>query len=156
MYYFAFGANMNDRGMEYRCPDALKVAPLVLPDYRLVFRGVADVEPLKGAGVQGVLWDITEDCEANLDRFEGFPNLYRKEYFLVEIDGEAHEAMFYTMNRSGYGPPSYSYFDTIQEGYEQNGLPTDTLEAARTASKNQIRYTPLTKTRRRYVSNSYR
>jgi gamma-glutamylcyclotransferase (GGCT)/AIG2-like uncharacterized protein YtfP len=132
MLYYAYGANTNIKNMEYRCPNATLVGNLVLPDWKLVFRGVADIERSPDRKVLGILWDITEDCERALDIFEGYPNLYRKEYFDVkigvDIDGEVIEqVMFYKMNRQGYGLPSESYFRTIESGYRQNKLDTDEL-----------------------------
>ena len=35
--------------------------------------------------------------------------------------------MFYKMNREGYARPSQQYFQTIEDGYHQNKLPTDLL-----------------------------
>ena len=126
--YFAYGANLNINNMSHRCPKAKLVGNLDLPDWRLVFKGVADIESAPYNKVNGVLWDITEDCEASLDIFEGFPRLYRKEYFVVKMqDGTVADVMFYKMNREGYALPSEGYFNTIKSGYEQNNLPVDNL-----------------------------
>jgi len=130
MFYFAYGANTNIDGMAYRCPDAEWIGTLALPDYRLVFRGVADIEPRTGSAVQGVLWDITDECERSLDRFEGYPNHYTKEYFAVSVDGCPFTAMFYTMQQKTFAPPSYSYRETIRQGYKDNCLPLSYLLAA--------------------------
>ena len=95
----------------------------MLPDYRLVFRGVADIEPANYNQVQGVLWDITSECENSLDIFEGVASgLYRKEYFCIKIGGKVEEVMFYKMNSDGYADPSKHYFDGIHDGYKQNNL----------------------------------
>ena len=99
MLYYSYGANTNIDNMAYRCPKAKVVSSLVLPDYRLVFRGVADIEPANYNQVQGVLWDITSECENSLDIFEGVASgLYRKEYFCIKIGGKVEEVMFYKMN----------------------------------------------------------
>ena len=37
--YFAYGSNINLRQMAVRCPDAKVVAPAVLENYELLFRG---------------------------------------------------------------------------------------------------------------------
>jgi hypothetical protein len=42
MLYFAYGSNLNIAGMAQRCPAAKPVSRFLLPNARLVFRGVAD------------------------------------------------------------------------------------------------------------------
>lgn len=67
--YFAYGSNMNQHQMQFRCPEARKIERVILKDYRLVFRGgrrnygVASIIPEKGSQVEGVLWSITTGCE---------------------------------------------------------------------------------------------
>jgi len=127
MLYFAYGANTNINNMNGRCPNAKLVGNIILPDYELVFKGVADIEQRNGTEVQGVLWDITDDCERSLDIYEGFPTLYRKESFAVKIIDRIEDVMFYKMNRSEYSLPNVHYFNTIQNGYIQNDLDTTPL-----------------------------
>ena len=49
--YFAYGSNMNDEQMEFRCPDAEAVGTVCLEGYRLAFlsngtgRGVSNILP---------------------------------------------------------------------------------------------------------------
>jgi hypothetical protein len=146
MIYFAYGANLNIDNMNSRCPDAIPLCNIQLPDYRLVFRGVADIEPCSNQHVQGLLWHITDKCEQSLDIFEGFPHLYRKENFVVQfhqpelIDtfGDVVDVMFYTMNRNGYASPSYGYYETIKQGYQDNNLIVDKLEEAVDHSLNSV------------------
>ena len=126
--YYAYGANTNLDSMRYRCPKATLLGGFTLPDWRLVFKGVADIEVAPHNKVMGVLWEITPDCEISLDRFEGYPHLYRKEFFPVLMkDKTVVDVMFYKMNREGYARPSQQYFQTIEDGYHQNKLPTDLL-----------------------------
>jgi gamma-glutamylcyclotransferase (GGCT)/AIG2-like uncharacterized protein YtfP len=131
MLYFAYGANTNIESMDMRCPDANLIGAIALPNWKLVFKSVADIELSPNKMVHGVLWDITDDCERSLDYFEGFPHLYRKEYFEVKLKVNGIEkvetVMFYKMNRSEYYPPSDFYFRTIEEGYIQNKICTDLL-----------------------------
>lgn len=127
MYYFAYGANTNIDNMNMRCPKAQHVSKISIPNYELVFKTVADIEFKKGATCEGVIWDITTACESALDIYEGFPNLYRKEYFDIVIDDQVHELMFYKMNRDEYGLPYEQYFQTILQGYLDNDLNTDLL-----------------------------
>ena len=72
--YFAYGSNINLGQMEYRCPDASVVGPVVLEGWELLFRrgGFATIAPKEGETVQGLLWSITPECERSLDRYEGY------------------------------------------------------------------------------------
>lgn len=76
--YFAYGSNINLEQMDYRCPDATVVGPVVLENYELLFRrgGFATIEPKKGERVHGLLWSITPECERSLDLYEGYPRFY--------------------------------------------------------------------------------
>jgi hypothetical protein len=124
--YVAYGSNLNLHQMSHRCPDAEKIGAAYLPDWRLVFRGVADIEYSKGDRCPVALWRVTRKCEKALDAYEGFPTLYRKIYW--EADGEAY--MAYVMNRKNYAPPMKMYYEGIKEGYDDFNLPHDELEAA--------------------------
>ena len=55
--YFAYGSNINLGQMEYRCPDASVVGPVVLEGWELLFRrgGFATIAPKEGEQVQGLL-----------------------------------------------------------------------------------------------------
>ena len=115
--YIAYGSNMNLDQMKYRCPKAKVVGKALLKGYELEFRSVATIVPNKNEAAPVLIWDITKACEEALDRYEGYPNLYRKEYIQLDWDGELVEAMVYIMNREGRSMPSQSYYDGIKEGY---------------------------------------
>ena len=133
-FYFAYGANLNRAGMRRRCPNAVALKSLYLRDWQLAFSGVATVLPAKGHSVPGALWQITDECEASLDHFEGFPYLYRKHY--LKQDG--HSIMFYVMNTDSVSPPASSYLSTIREGYNDWWLPTTALEQAVQESYSRV------------------
>ena len=124
--YFAYGANLNIANMAQRCPSAVAIQPYYLDHYRLMFSGVATIEPEEGARVPGALWAITEACEQSLDVFEGYPWLYRKQ----EIMMDGMPVMFYVMNSAAPSEPGASYLETIAQGYEDFGLGLDDLWAA--------------------------
>ena len=124
--YFAYGANLNIANMAQRCPSAVAIEPFYLHDYRLMFSGVATIEPAEGARVPGALWAITEACEQSLDVFEGYPWLYRKQ----EITVDGMPVMFYVMNSAAPSEPGASYLQTIAQGYGDFGLVLDDLWAA--------------------------
>ena len=95
--YLAYGANTHFDAMDMRCPKARYICNITVNHHQLVFRGVADVAPKRGARVECALWLITPQDEAALDRFEGFPNLYVKKYITTHILGRRHRVMLYVM-----------------------------------------------------------
>lgn len=143
--YFAYGANTNLRSMALRCPAARPVAAATLSDSRLVFRGVADVEQEEGTKVFGALWEITPECEVALDRFEGFPRLYVKTYFPVQLHGQKRDVMMYVMRdqREQRRPPYDGYLETLREGYRHFGLPQEQLDRAIEVSRPRPKQIPL-------------
>ena len=115
--YMAYGSNLNLAQMKQRCPKARQLGSFYLPNYRLVFRGVADIEPTKDSDslLPVGVWQITEECERALDIYEGVKReLYRKEY----ING----ILTYRMNTTEIFPPSREYFTSILIGYNNFGL----------------------------------
>ena len=117
--YFAYGSNLNMQQMASRTPFATSEGQMYIDNWRLVFRGVADIEPHQGSRLAVGLWKITKPDEDALDIYEGYPDMYRKENILG--------MMTYRMNSNRIMPPSKIYFDTILEGYRDFGLDTDLL-----------------------------
>lgn len=134
--YIAYGSNLNLPQMAFRCPTAKVVGASEIKDYELLFRGgrkssVATVEPLKGSSVPVLLWKLKERDLQALDRYEGYPSLYRKEILPVELKGKTIPAMVYIMNDGHpFGSPSDYYLNTIMEGYQSAGFDTEFLEQA--------------------------
>jgi hypothetical protein len=133
-YMWAYGSNLHVGQMARRCPAAILVGRLRRKDWRLVFRGVADVIPEPGAVCYGGLWDITEECERALDIYEGVGSgLYDKIWAPIRLDGVETEMLFYRMRSTGVFPPSRSYLDVIRQGYLHFRMPkaaTTLLRAA--------------------------
>lgn len=134
--YIAYGSNLNLPQMTFRCPTAKVAGTSEIQDYELLFRGgkrgaVATVEPLQGFSVPILLWKIRPADEQALDRYEGFPYLYRKEILPVKLEGKTQPAMVYVMN-AGHplGAPSDYYLETILEGYRVSGFDTEFLMQA--------------------------
>lgn len=134
--YLAYGSNLNLEQMAHRCPSAKVVGATTLHDYQLLFRGqhggaVATVEPLEGSSVPCLLWEITPDDEMELDRYEGFPFLYRKETVKVKLGRKVIEAMVYIMNEGKpLNSPSCYYYSVILEGYKTAGFDVEILKKA--------------------------
>ena len=85
--YLAYGSNINLEQMARRCPTAKVLESKMLQGHELEFRGVATIVPKKGAEVPVLIWEIGERDEIALDRYEGFPSLYRKEIFEMKVGG---------------------------------------------------------------------
>lgn len=144
--YIAYGSNLNLEQMKHRCPTAKVVSAATLQDWRLWFRGsqhgaVATIEREHGFQVPVLLWRIRPQDELALDRYEGWPVLYRKEILWLTVKGKRVRAMVYIMNETGhpYGAPSAGYLDTIREGYESAGFDTCMLYDAVSRSKEAAR-----------------
>ena len=105
--YAAYGSNMHLDQMAKRCPGAILKGKGMIEDYELMFRYYATIEPKKGASVPIAIWELTPQDERNLDRYEGYPTLYRKE--MVKVKGRNSPIMAYVMNedaRPYYEPPT--------------------------------------------------
>mgnify|MGYP003346684724 CR=1 FL=1 len=118
--YFAYGMNTNIDQMAYRCPAAVCLGRYDLQDHRLVFRGVADAVYSEGDVLQTVLWDITPECERELDILEGYPYLYDKKEVLVYYNNVYEYAMMYYMiDQYRSSQPSKAYEMILKEGSEE-------------------------------------
>ncbi len=125
--YLAYGSNINLEQMAFRCPDSKVITKGMISDYELQFKRVATIEPKEGSEVPVLIWELGEQDELSLDKYEGFPHLYRKEDVEVEINGETQKCMAYVMNRGEISPPSKQYFECILQGYMENDLDTNYL-----------------------------
>ena len=134
MIYLAYGSNLHIPQMKHRCRTAEVLGTSTLYGYRLVFNGVATIEPDPDRSVPVLLWDIKPADEEPLDYYEGFPTLYRRETVRVELNGKTVDAMVYIMNQKGIYPPGDYYFGVVRDGYEMNGLDLAVLETAREES----------------------
>lgn len=128
--YIAYGSNMNIEQMSRRCPNAKPIGKTVLKNYKLVFKGVADIEKSESEEVPVVVWEITKECEKALDIYEGYPRLYRKEYVPILIHGKTELAMVYVMNYAKGAKPSEYYYNVIKQGYKDFDINTAPLEKA--------------------------
>jgi len=132
-YYFAYGMNTNIDEMSMRCPKAINLGRCILKGFELKFRLHADIDEVAGREMEGVLWDITEDCERALDRLEGYPFYYDKIEVVVNpttpVGRMTHiVAMAYIMNTKGVEEaPGAGYKQCLIEGYTVNGLNVDKL-----------------------------
>ena len=116
--------------MAYRCPHSKVVGTSEIKDYELEFRGVATIVPNKGARVPVLIWELDERDLPTLNQYEGWPRLYRQEKMEFELKGKTFEGMAYLMNYGKIAPPSQEYYNTILQGYRENGLDESFLQKA--------------------------
>jgi gamma-glutamylcyclotransferase (GGCT)/AIG2-like uncharacterized protein YtfP len=134
--YIAYGSNMDEGQMAFRCPGAKLRGVSEIEDHRLIFKGsktgaYATIEKEEGHKVPVVVWEIEPTDEHSLDRYEGFPTFYYKEWMELDFNGEKVQGMVYMMDQDRkLGQPSHHYFKTLEDAYERFGFDKAILEKA--------------------------
>ena len=132
MLYFAYASNLSKEYMESRCPDATPIKKVVLKNYKLTFNQLADIIQNEDEGVLGALYVISKQDLEELDRLEGYPDLYERVIIEVEDEkGNQYDAFAYTMVEKDLELPPDHYYNILVQGYEDWDLPTEDLEKAR-------------------------
>ncbi len=122
--------------MAKHCPTAKLIDSAVLKNYRLSFRGskagaLATIEKARGGSVPTLLWEISPQDEAAIDRWIGVPELYRKATIKVRRDGILVDVLIYILNSGKpQNKPSAFYYSTLLEGYKAAGFDAKILKAA--------------------------
>ncbi len=141
-YYIAYGSNLNVLQMRYRCPHARVIGTAEIKDYELLFKGsktgsYLTIEKKNGGRVPVAVWETTEEDEAALDRYEGFPTFYYKAEMELDITGirtgkiRHRNCYVYIMHEEReIGIPSESYVRTCLEGYRTFGFDSGFLRDA--------------------------
>jgi gamma-glutamylcyclotransferase (GGCT)/AIG2-like uncharacterized protein YtfP len=145
VYYFAYGSNMYWPQMQRRCPSSRFVCAARLNNYqfgitrhsRLRACGTANVFPVHGQAVWGVVYDVSD---ADLRVMDSFEDGYRREILPVDPnDNEAKllDALVYVAEVESNVPlPNAEYKRLILAGAKHWRLPTaylkmlETIEAA--------------------------
>jgi gamma-glutamylcyclotransferase (GGCT)/AIG2-like uncharacterized protein YtfP len=156
MLYFAYGSNLNPEQMDRRCPGHKVVGMAALRDHRLAFPltshdwggGVAGLQPSHGTSAWGIVYELSDEQLAALDRYEGYQgpedqhNLYDRQTVFVDLtrpdDGSIPRrvrASCYFARPSNPAPPSRRYLDAILAGARHHHLPEEYVAAlAKTAT----------------------
>jgi gamma-glutamylcyclotransferase (GGCT)/AIG2-like uncharacterized protein YtfP len=129
VYYFAYASNLSKQQMKLRCPDSQAKFVATLPNHKLVFTGwsrewhagVATIKSFRGEKVHGAIYEVSEACLRQLDKYEvGYTR------FNVTVFDEGNQpvpAMTYI--KSGQlqeSLPSKEYAAIIRQGYRDWGL----------------------------------
>lgn len=132
MLYFAYASNLSKEYMESRCPDATPIKKVVLKNYKLTFNQLADIIQNEDEGVLGALYVISKQDLEELDKLEGYPDLYDRIIIEVEDEkGNKYDAFTYTMVEKNLELPPDHYYKILVKGYEDWDLPKEHLEKAR-------------------------
>ena len=133
-YYIAYGSNLNIPQMQFRCPQARIIGRATIEGYRLLFKGsktgsYLTIEKAEGYEVPVGVWEVTDQDEKNLDRYEGFPTFYYKKEMQLPIKGiksgktRIRDCFVYIMHEDRpHGIPSGYYVRTCLEGYRNFGF----------------------------------
>lgn len=139
--YFAYGSNLDLAQMRRRCPGSALECRATLAGHALAFGGYSDtwdgpVATVVGdpkAKAEGLLYRMTPDDVAALDRFEGHPRVYeRLEREVLDEHGVVRTAFVYVKREGSYelGEPSDAYFEVLRAAYVRHGFDVEALERA--------------------------
>ena len=144
-YYIAYGSNLSVRQMAARCPEARVAGKAVLPNWKLVFKVHATIEPCEGSEAPVLIWEISDRDEKYLDAYEGFPSYYVKqdlEVSMTDLRGKHPRkvtAMVYIMAEGhAIRMPMKGYVDVLVEGYERFGFDKEILRNALLDAKDAM------------------
>lgn len=137
--YFAYGSNLDPARMRRRCPTAAPTALAMLEGWRLAFGGhsrtwggpVATLVKDPDEWVDGLLYALTPDELAVLDRCEGHPLCYRRKLLLVTDDSNRRRrAHVYVLPVEEEAPPAPGYLGVLLRAYRRLGFDHEPLAAA--------------------------
>ncbi|MBI2328604.1 MAG: gamma-glutamylcyclotransferase [Chloroflexi bacterium] len=115
--------------MRERCPDSQPGFIATLPNYKLVFvgwsrqwrGGKANIRLFRGEKVTGAIYDVSEQCLRQLDKYES--SYDRLKVTVFNEDGEPIEAITYIKTgQSEETRPSPQYLSVIRQGYKDWGI----------------------------------
>jgi gamma-glutamylcyclotransferase (GGCT)/AIG2-like uncharacterized protein YtfP len=155
--YFAYGFNTQRSGMARRCPDARSLGAAKLPDYSFRFAHHADITPFRDSTVDGVLWEVTPECIASLDRVEGYPHYYDRKTVDVIHDNCVKQAWVYMMQPGSFETaPSDGYLDQLIDGYQEHGVShVQIIRALVSAQREDLDYVKYKNSESDLVDNNY-
>jgi gamma-glutamylcyclotransferase len=155
MHYFSYASNLDPDQMLARAPGHRVIGLAELRDHRLTFPrysarwggGTSSVQSHHGESVWGVLFEVSDEDLASLDRHEGFrgPGNQHNEYDRVDVfveltrpdDGSVPRrvrAAIYIARAENPQPPSRRYLDAILRGAAHHRLPEDYVAQLRRTS----------------------
>lgn len=139
----AYGSNLCWQRMAQRCPDMETIGTTVIPGYRMLFKqsrtgAYCTIEQDANCCVPALIYRISAEDEARLDRCEGYPRYYYKREFLLPVRTLQGRKLRKRRNCIAYilhedrllGEPSQEYFSIVEGGYEAWNFDRAILEKA--------------------------
>ncbi|HZK39143.1 MAG TPA: gamma-glutamylcyclotransferase family protein [Clostridia bacterium] len=123
--YVAYGSNMDKSQMMKRCREAVVAGSSYLENWELTLPFYANIEPAEGKKTPVLLWEITDQDEERLDKYEGYPKGYDKTEIIVNLNGKHVTAMAYVMTedyKQIKKQPREGYENQILQGYRNAGF----------------------------------
>lgn len=146
--YAAYGSNMHPEQMLERCPHSPLAGVGWLSGWRLTFSGedigwegaLATVAEDADSRVFVVLYDVPDEDEARLDRWEGSElGIHRKIRLRVDIEGgESVLAWLYVLDAYEGGLPSARYLGVMADAAEIAGAPAEYVRELRTRNSRNV------------------
>lgn len=113
MKVFVYGTLRKELGNHYLLQDSVFLGTGLTIDHYAMFESslghsipyVVKLNPaIKDFGVcvEGELYEVDDLTLGNLDRLEGHPGWYKREYVDIDLDGETIKAMMYMMPWSAF------------------------------------------------------
>lgn len=131
-YYFAYGL-LTDPAIMH---GAELVGAAKLKNHRFEFYGFANIVESAGDDVYGALWQLPDGYVSQLDKIEGYPEMYDRRTVPVFCNGQRYEAEVYKMTphyKEYFEPrrgPSEQYLRRLAKGYNRVGIPFGQLRTA--------------------------
>ena len=129
--YFAYGSNMNQKQMNYRCPEAFPVAIGRLPRFKFLINssGVASIIESELDDTLGVIWQISQTNEKTLDRYEGVAkSIYKKIILTADVEDDKVSCLCYQALNNKYGIPREGYLEKVIEGAKSFSLDREWID----------------------------
>ena len=142
-FIIAYGSNLSEERMKSRCPSAEVYGTSVIHGYRMLFKqsmtgAYATIEQDADSQIPVVIYRVTAEDEARMDRFEGCPRYYRKQEFLLPVwarNGRKRKSrsscVAYIMHEHRVlGEPPVDYYSLLDQGYSRWGFDHEILVRA--------------------------
>ena len=146
--YAAYGSNMDPEQMLMRCPHSPMAGTGWLEGWRLTFSGgdigwegaLATVVEDPGSRVFVVFYDVSDEDEQRLDRWEGSElGIHRKIRLRVDTDdNQSVLAWLYVMDAYEGGLPSARYIGVMADAAEKAGAPAEYVHDLRTRNSRNV------------------